>query len=584
MNALLEVSGLGVSYGDIQAVGRLDLTIGARETVALVGESGCGKSTSALALMGLLPAGAEVKGRADFDGHDLLSLDGPEMRRLRGKSIAMVFQDSMTALNPVLTVGRQIVESIELHSSLSGKAAYNRAVELLRLVGVRDAHERQHQFPHQFSGGQRQRVAIAMAVAGDPKLLIADEPTTALDAAIQVQVLKLLDRLRGELGMSLLLITHDLGLVRRWADRVAIMRRGEVIEAGEPDHIFSRPEQTYTKVLIGAALSPDDKRHYTTARLPETRDADAAPAAVVPFPTPRQAPERTEKRDGGAAQPLLSVVDLQAHYLKRRERVKVLDGVTFDIAPGETLGLVGESGCGKSTLSRVIMRLQPASAGSIRFEGSEIGRLSEGAFRPYRPRMQMVFQDPHASLNPRHRVIDTMDWTLRVNGVASSTERARRILDIADRVGLQTKALERYPHELSGGQKQRVGVARALLLRPALLICDEPASSLDLPVRSQVLNLLSDLKAEFGLSYLFISHDLSIVRYMADRVAVMQAGRIVEIGDRRQIWERPAHPYTLRLIASASDSTGRRDALVQDTLEAADVEFEGPESGVRSAL
>ena len=554
MTGLVEISGLRVRYGGAEAVKQLDLSIGAQETVALVGESGCGKSTTALAMMGLLPPGAEVAGRALFDGQDLLALGARDLRRLRGRAISMIFQDSMASLNPVLSVGRQIVETLELHTTLPGKAAWARATELLDLVGIRQASERARQFPHEFSGGQRQRIAIAMAVACGPKLLIADEPTTALDAAVQGRILKLLHRLKGELGMSLLLITHDLGLVAEWADRMVIMRRGVLVEEGPARQIFDEPREPYTRVLMGAAFTANDRRHYATDRLPDTREVDLLARGVAPFPTPR-APARPL----GFAEPLLSAKGLEARYVRATGRANALDGVDLEIAPGETLGLVGESGCGKSTLSRVLMKLQPSSGGVIRFEGQDVTHLKEAAFKAFRPRIQMIFQDPQASLNPRRRVVDIMQQTLRTNGVKSPTERSRRILEIAERVGLAAGALERFPHELSGGQKQRVAIARALLLRPALLICDEPASSLDLPIRAQVLNLLSDLKAEFGLSYLFISHDLAVIRYMADRVAVMHEGRIVETGDARQIWDAPQHPYTQGLIAAAPGLAARAD-------------------------
>ena len=539
---LLTLSGLKVRYGDLDAVRSLDLTVAAGETVALVGESGCGKSTSALAVMGLLPPEATVEGEVLFEGQNILDLSPQGLRRLRGGAISMVFQDSMTSLNPVLSVGAQIEETLKIHTGLSGKAAHRRAVELLELVEIPDAERRVNDFPHQFSGGQRQRVAIAMAVACKPRLLIADEPTTALDVAIQARILELLDRLKRELGMALLLITHDLGLVGQWADRTAIMLKGVKIEEGPTESVFAHPKEAYTQVLLGAALSLDGDTHYRTTRLAEmpvhdNADHENAPRAqVIELPTPPGLP------------PLLSLRNIHTHYAGKDRAVAAVNGVSFDVARGETLGLVGESGCGKSTLSRTILRLVPSSSGQILFDGKDITRLNESALKPFRRRMQMIFQDPYASLNPRHRIGDIMEATLSANGVTEALERRQRIAEVIDRVRLPAQATERYPHEFSGGQRQRIGIARALLLRPALLICDEPASSLDLPIRAQVLNLLSDLKAEFGLSLLFISHDLSVVRYMADRVLVMQKGRIVEQGDHQDIWDRPQHPYTRRLI------------------------------------
>ena len=553
MTALLDISGLQVRYGDLDAVRQLDLVVRQGETVALAGESGCGKSTSALAVMGLLPPEASVSGQALFEGENLLALSPSALRGLRGGAMSMVFQDSMTSLNPVLTVGAQIAETLKLHAGLSGKAARQRAVELLDLVEIPEPQRRVDEFPHQFSGGQRQRVAIAMAVACRPKLLIADEPTTALDVAIQARILELLDRLKREFGMGLLLITHDLGLVGQWSDRVAVMLRGVKVEDGPTETVFARPAHPYTGVLLGAALSLDGNKHYRTTRLAEM-GSDSAPAPetprveVLPVRTP---PKPVIPILPAPASALLSLVDVHTHYAGKGRVIPAVDGVSFDIARGETVGLVGESGCGKSTLSRTILRLLSPSKGKIFFDGTDITRLSGGALKPFRRKMQMIFQDPYGSLNPRHTVGDIMQATLAVNGVADHHERQRRIAEMIDRVQLPANTLERYPHEFSGGQRQRIGIARALLLRPALLICDEPASSLDLPIRAQVLNLLVDLKQEFGLSYLFISHDLSVVRYMADRVLVMQAGKIVEEGDHREIWARPRHRYTRSLIDAA---------------------------------
>ena len=539
MSALLSLSGLKVHYGGFDAVRGLDLTVAAGETVALIGESGCGKSTSALAIMGLLPREARVEGEILFDGRNLRDLSPDALRRLRGGDIAMVFQDSMSALNPVLTVGAQIAESLRLHEGLTGKAAHERAIDLLELVEVPDARHRVNDYPHQFSGGQRQRVAIAMAVACKPRLLIADEPTTALDVTIQARIIALLDRLKRELNMGLLLITHDLGLVHQWADRTAIMLKGVKIEDGPTERIFNQPEQAYTRVLLGAALSLDGEAHYRNTRLAEMTGNGQVTAATHVAPRP-VVPDTSG--------PLLSLHDLRVHYAGRGKGLAAVDGVSFDIARGETVGLVGESGCGKSSLSRAILRLLPTSAGRIVFDGADITRLSDKALKPFRPRLQMAFQDPYAALNPRHRVGDILDGILAANGVKDRSLCRRRILETLAQVQLPAQAIDKFPHEFSGGQRQRIGIARAILLRPDLLICDEPTSSLDLPIRAQMLNLLSDLKAELGLSLLFISHDLSVVRYMADRVLVMKQGRIVEEGNHRDIWAQPRHPYTRSLI------------------------------------
>ncbi|MGE4324429.1 MAG: ATP-binding cassette domain-containing protein, partial [Sphingobium sp.] len=446
---------------------------------------------------------------------------------------------------------RQVEETLRLHEGVSGAAARTRAIELLDMVEIPRAADRVDHYPHQFSGGQRQRVAIAMAMACRPRLLIADEPTTALDVAIQGRILALLDRMKRELSMGLLLITHDFGLVAQWADRVAIMQAGEKVEEGPVERIVTAPAHPYTRRLLEAVLNVDEDRHYHNTRL--SGPPIPASGAVVPFPAAPEPPKKVPQTV------LLELAGVEAAYHQDGVAVPAVRGVDLTIHKGETLGLVGESGCGKSTLSRLILRLQPTTAGLVRFDGRDITRLSEAALRPIRPHMQMVFQDPHAALNPRRRVIDIMHRTLIVSGVSNAIERNRRIVEIADRVGLVADSLERFPHEFSGGQKQRICIARALLPRPALVICDEPASSLDLPIRAQVLDLLADLKAEYGLSYLFISHDLSVVRYMADRIAVMNAGRIVEVGDYRRIWNDPQDDHTRRLIA-AIPHYGRRYA------------------------
>jgi len=544
MSALLDIRGLKVRYGEIEAVRQLDLQVEHGETVALAGESGCGKSTSVLAVMGLLSAEAEISGEALFEGRDLLTLGPKALRRLRGGSISMVFQDSMAALNPVLTIGAQIGETLRIHDGLMGRAARARAAELLSLVEIADPDKRLDDYPHQFSGGQRQRAAIAMAVASRPKLLIADEPTTALDAAVQARTLELLDRLKREFGMGLLLITHDLGLVGQWADRTAVMLRGLKVEDGPTRTVLTRPRHPYTRLLLGAAQGLEAGRHYTRGRLPE---AGAGVLVSLRPPAPAVEPPLAAEPRGA----LLSVRDLHVRYAGKQGAVEAVNGVSFDIAPGETVGLVGESGCGKSSLSRALLRLAPSASGQIVFEGTDVASLKESALKPLRRGMQMVFQDPHASLNPRRTVGEIMHATLRAQGVENQLARTGRILELLDRVRLPSASLERYPHEFSGGQRQRIAIARALLPRPSLVICDEPASSLDLPVRAQVLNLLADLKQELGLSYLFISHDLAVVRYMADRVLVMRKGEIVEQGDHREIWARPRHSYTQSLIDAA---------------------------------
>ncbi|SEB23598.1 ABC transporter ATP-binding protein [Variovorax sp. YR216] len=565
---LLDVRGLDVffegSAGPVQAVRGLDLTLQRGETLALVGESGCGKSTTALALLRLLAPGATLRGEIRFDGRDLLALPPAQLREVRGREIAMIFQEPMTSLNPVHTIGAQIEETLRRHQRLPAAAARRRAIELLDLVRIPEPQRRIDDHPHHLSGGQRQRVMIAMAVACNPRLLVADEPTTALDATIQAQILELLDGLRRELDMALLLITHDLGLVAQWADRVAVMYGGEKVEEASASKLFAAPAHPYTRGLLGASLHGGSALHHADARLPEIQarvdPASGARDFVLHLPEPRTTVRTLPPRPGGGG-PLLSVQRLRTRYARRDGGVlHAVDDVSFDIRAGETLGLVGESGCGKSTLSRTLLRLVNPSEGRILLDGTDIARLPEKALKPWRRRVQMVFQDPYASLNPRRSVFDILDSVLKVHGVDSQGERRRSIGAILERVGLPADAAQRFPNEFSGGQRQRIGIARALVLKPSLVVLDEPVSALDVSVQAQILNLLVELKEDFGLSYLFISHDLSVVRYIADRVMVMREGRIVETGSHREIWDRPQHPYTRSLIAAVPGALERAAA------------------------
>ncbi len=546
---LLEVRDLRVSFGAQHAVRGIDLDIAEGETLALVGESGCGKSATALSLMRLVPEPGRVTGSVRFDGRDLLALAPREMRAMRGRQISMIFQEPMTSLNPVLSIGAQIVETLRQHEALSKEAAHKRAIELLDLVHIPEPQRRVSDYPHELSGGQRQRVMIAMAVACRPRLLIADEPTTALDVTIQARILELLAELRRELSMSLLLITHDLGVVANHADRVAVMLAGEKVEEASVEQLFTAPSHAYTRGLLGASLNLSGELHYREWKLPEIRHTVTEDGKPVFDVTPL-APHRIVPTAQADDVPLLSVRDLSVHYAHRhgKDLLRAVDGVSFDIARGETVGLVGESGCGKSTLSKAIMRLVPSAAGAIQLRGTDLAPLSERALRPLRRQVQMVFQDPYASLNPRRSVGEILEAVLEVNGIGDGKTRHARAAAILDRVGLPTAALGRYPHEFSGGQRQRIGIARALILEPALLICDEPVSALDVSIQAQILNLLVELKRDLGLAYLFISHDLSVVRYIADRVHVMQGGRIVESGHHREIWRAPRHAYTRTLL------------------------------------
>ncbi|CAH2924272.1 MAG: Dipeptide ABC transporter, ATP-binding protein DppD (TC 3.A.1.5.2) [uncultured Paraburkholderia sp.] len=521
MANLLEVRDMRVSFGAHEAVRGLSFDIAQGETLALVGESGCGKSATALSLMHLVPAPGRVSGSVRFDGRELLDLTPREVREIRGQHMSMIFQEPMTSLNPVLAVGAQIVETLRRHERLSRQAAWRRAIELLELVQIPEPQRRVFDYPHELSGGQRQRVMIAMAVACRPRLLIADEPTTALDVTIQAHILELLDGLRRELAMSLLLITHDLGVVAQHADRVAVMLAGEKVEEAPVARLFTQPQHAYTRGLLGASLNLADDLHYRGWKLPEIRHGlgdDGKPAfAVVPHSVrtePHAALPDAEIETSRSAAPLLEVRELRVEYPQRRGHTALpaVAGVSFSIARGETVGLVGESGCGKSTLSKAILRLVPAAAGAIRLRGTDLVAFGERELRPLRRHVQMVFQDPYASLNPRRTVAEILDTVLVVNRIGNAQQRRARIAAMLDRVGLPASALGRYPHEFSGGQRQRIGIARALVLEPDLLICDEPVSALDVSIQAQILNLLVDLKRDLGLAYLFISHDLSVVR------------------------------------------------------------------------
>jgi len=455
-----------------------------------------------------------------------------------------------------LSIGQQVVEAIRLHQPLSIRAAKARAIELLALVQLAEPQRRFHDYPHNLSGGQRQRVMIAMAVACHPRLLVADEPTTALDVTIQAQILSLLDQLRRELSMAVLLITHDLALVEQWADRVAVMVGGKKVEQATCTDLFAHPQHAYTRGLLGASLHLGQDYHYRAGRLLEISSVLqqgertytlSSREHAAPWPAPV----------AHAAVPVLALQELHTHYQTHNGTVHAVQGVSLTIAAGETVGLVGESGCGKSSLSKTIVRLVDASAGKILVDGIDIAPLRGAQLRPWRRRVQMIFQDPYASLNPRHTVQQILDAALVIHQVTDKAERLRRIERIVDLVGLPKRALNSYAHQFSGGQRQRIGIARALVLKPALVICDEPVSALDVSVQAQILNLLVDLKREFGLSYLFISHDLSVVRYIADKVLVMHGGRIVESGEHDSIWRAPQHAYTRALIAAVPSATSR---------------------------
>ncbi|MEO8465299.1 MAG: ABC transporter ATP-binding protein [Gammaproteobacteria bacterium] len=612
---LLEVRDLTVTFaseaGPVRAARSLSYRVNRGEVLGIVGESGSGKTVSSLALMDLLPSHARVSGSVQFEGRELVGLEDRELSLLRGKRIAMIFQDPLSALTPVYTVGDQIAEAIRVHNDVSAAAARDRAIELLTLVGIPNPSRRVASFPHEFSGGMRQRVMIAMAIANDPALIIADEPTTALDVTVQAQILDLLQKAREVTGAAILLITHDLGVVAGIADRVGVMYAGKLVETGMVDDVFYKPRMPYTLGLLGSLPRPDQGAHqaltpiegnppslvnlpagcpfaprcplridkctqqepdlvqHTGAhaaachRSDEVERRRAAGENVFPAASAVEAVARSTRSERA---PVLSVRDLVKEFpvlsggvLRRRVgSLRAVDGVTFDIREGETLGLVGESGCGKTSTIMEILNLAPPRAGSVMVLGQDAATLTPQQRFRVRRDIQVVFQDPMAALDPRLPVGDIIGEPLETHGVAAP-ERARRVRELLALVGLQPEHADRYPQTFSGGQRQRIGIARALALEPKLLVLDEPVSALDVSIRAGVINLLERLKAELGLSYLFVAHDLAVVRHIADRVAVMYLGRIVEIGDVAEVFERPTHPYTQALLSAVPIPDPRKE-------------------------
>ncbi|BCG84631.1 ABC transporter ATP-binding protein [Mesorhizobium sp. 113-3-9] len=530
---VLDIAGLSVSVrgedGEREVVSDLSLTLARGETLCIAGESGSGKSMTALAIMQLLPQPAAriSSGTIRLGDVELTDLDERQMRRIRGDRVAMIFQEPMTSLNPVLSIGRQLTESIEAHTSLSQAEARQRAIEALKAVRISEAESRLKQFPHELSGGMRQRVMIAMALALKPDVLIADEPTTALDVTVQGEVLELLRDLQRQHGTSVILITHDMGVVAEMADRVIIMRHGRMVEEGKASDIFVRPQADYTRELLAAV-----PRIGSGVGRQKSRDAQE-------FSKPANVAEVSD---------LHVRFDLRGGVFGRvTRRVHAVEGVSFSIAPNETLALVGESGCGKSTTAKALAGLVPYS-GDIVVGGRNLSGLGRDERKAVRRDVQMIFQDPFASLDPRMRVGDLVAEPLVIHGIASKDERRERVAALFERVGLSADQMELYPHEFSGGQRQRVCIARALALRPKLIIADESVSALDVSVQARVLDLLKELQREFGVAYLFISHDMAVVENISDRVAVMYLGQIVEMGTRDQVFSNPRHPYTKRLI------------------------------------
>jgi peptide/nickel transport system ATP-binding protein len=582
----------------VKAVDGISYSVNRGEVLGVVGESGSGKSVSGLSLMRLIdsPPGRIVDGRIIFDGQDLLTASESEMRSVRGNDISMIFQEPLTSLNPVYTIGNQLMEPLMLHQGLSSEAARTRAAEMLELVGVPSPVERLRNYPHQLSGGMRQRAMIAMALSCNPKLLIADEPTTALDVSIQAQILELMRELQSDLGTSMIFITHDLGVVAEVCDRVNVMYAGRIVEQADVRRLFDHPTHPYTWGLLdclprveeerGARLTPIVGQPPNLAHLPsgckfhprcpyawEKCQLEEPPLFDVgggqvtrcwlyekgqPGTDARVITERVitptfvKDRD-----PLLQVEDLTTYFPIRRgilQRkvgdVQAVDGIDLEVLRGETLGLVGESGCGKSTAGRTIIRLLEPTSGNIIFDGQNIAGFTEKELRPYRRRMQIVFQDPFSSLNPRRTIGSIIGQPLRIHGLATRNNVGEKVKDILEQVGLNPAHANRYPHEFSGGQRQRIGIARAIAANPDFIIADEPVSALDVSIQAQIINLMQDLQQELGHSYIFIAHDLSVVRAVSDRVAVMYLGKVVELAENRDFYEEPLHPYTQSLLSA----------------------------------
>lgn len=551
---LIKVEELNISFfkdkAEKQIIKNISFEIKPNEIVSVVGESGSGKSISSLALMGLLPKAISkiTSGSIQFEKKDLVDLSEKEFQSIRGKEIAMIFQEPMSSLNPSMRCGKQVEEILKQHFKLSAAEIKSEVINLFEKVKLPNPARIYKAYPHEISGGQKQRVMIAMAIACKPKLLIADEPTTALDVTVQKEILELLKDIQTETKMSILFISHDLSLVSELADRVLVMYQGEIVEQGITKEIFNTPKHNYTKALIAARPSTD----FRLKQLPTISDfmADNVSKTII------SDSDRKKNHDIlYAQQPLLEIIDVKKTYLSKTswfskdEPFNAVDGLSFKVFPGETLGLVGESGCGKSTLGNAILQLDKATSGQILYKGKDIINLSGSEMRTLRKDIQIIFQDPFASLNPRLTVGSAILEPMKVHNIGKTDiHRKEKVIQILEKVGLDATAFNRYPHEFSGGQRQRVGIARTIALEPQLIVCDESVSALDISVQAQVLNLLNDLKVQFGFTYIFISHDLAVVKYMADQLLVMNKGKIEEIGDADNIYNSPQKNYTKKLI------------------------------------
>ncbi len=547
---LISIRDLSISFGSKQVVKDISFDIENNQILALVGESGSGKSLTALSLIGLLPKNAEVQGEIIFKNQNLLSAEEKEWQQLRSSKIAMIFQEPMTSLNPSLTCGYQVEEVLREHSDLSSKAIRGEVLNLFNQVKLPRAEKMLNQYPHQLSGGQKQRVMIAMALACNPQLILADEPTTALDVTVQKEILELLKEIQKEREMSILFISHDLALVSEFAQRVMVMYKGEIVEKGSVSKVFLQPENNYTKALINAR--PDLNKRI--AKLPTVSDFLQGTESGTVISDQERA---LFHKKIYAAAPILQVKDLALYYgktktwLSKDSLVKAIDGIDLNLYRGETLGLVGESGCGKSSLGRAILGLETPQRGSIFYKNKDITRLKGKELLEFRKEVQIIFQDPYSALNPRISVGEAIMEPMKVHAIGKNKQdRKRKTLELLDQVGLDSSAFDRYPHEFSGGQRQRICIARTIAVKPRVIICDESVSALDVSVQAQVLNLLNDLKKQYEFTYIFISHDLAVVKYMSDQLLVMKAGKIEENGESDSIYSKPESPYTQKLIDS----------------------------------